>query len=127
MVALIVCLGVILFVVTWIVIGANSNPFPAPPVLPSWEFDNYKVSHPETRITMLEMENKRLNYIIENFNRDKRCFEEQYHAHCVWCGQNFYSKFYAKTPDEQKVADLLKSISSSSEEIAKKLDIKITK
>ena len=80
-----------------------------------------KIPQMEMRIFQLERDNEQLNCIYRSMEAKKRHFEEEYMAHCHYCAKNFYSK----TPDEQKVADLLKSITLSSEEIAKKLDIRI--
>lgn len=82
-----------------------------------------KLGSLETKVYMLESENKRLNYLYENLIRDKRMFQETYAAHCITCNKNFYSK------DEkgQDVADLLKTLDTSKgvKELAKKLDIEI--
>ncbi len=80
-----------------------------------------KVMDLEYKVLKLEQENKRLDFLVSSMDRNKRCFQEQYMAHCYRCNKNFY----AQTPDEQKVADMLKTITLTSEEIAKKLDIKI--
>jgi hypothetical protein len=88
-----------------------------------WDYDmkSGKVAGLETRVFQLERENERLNYVFNSYEMKKRMFEERYAAHCYSCNKNFYSS----TPKEQEVADLLKKITLSSEEIAKKLDMKI--
>lgn len=88
-----------------------------------WDYDikASRVSSLETRIYILESENQRLNHIFNNWQMKKRCFEEEYFAHCHRCNRNFYSK----TPDTQKVADMLKTISLTTDNLAEKLDIKI--
>ena len=80
-----------------------------------------KLSSLETKVYVLEQENKRLNYVYENMSRGKRMFHEYMMSHCSIC----HKDFYAKAPKEQDVADMLKSITLTSEEIAKKLDIRI--
>lgn len=80
-----------------------------------------KLSSLETKVFHLESENRRLQFLYESLTRDKRMFNEYMMAHCGKCE----GKFYAQTPKEQEVADMLKSITLSSKEIAKKLDIKI--
>ena len=88
-----------------------------------WDYDIKcgKVSDLETRVFKLESENSRLNFIVNNFDREKRYFQEIYAAHCYKCNRNFYSK----DMKGQEVADMLKNITLTSEEIAKKLDIEI--
>ena len=78
-------------------------------------------NHLETRVAILEMENKRLNYLYESLTRDKQLFHDYMASHCSICNKTFY----AKSHKEQEVADMLKNITLTSEEIAKKLDIKI--
>ncbi len=90
---------------------------------PHWDYDIKagKLSNLETRVFILEKDNERLNYIINSHGGMVRMFEENYYAHCYRCDKTFWSK------DEkgQKVADELKKITLSTEEIARKLDIKI--
>ena len=81
-----------------------------------------KLGSLETKVYMLESENKRLNYLYENMTRDKRMFHEYMMSHCSYCNKNFY----AKSPKEQDVADMLKKITLTSKEIAEKLEIKIS-
>lgn len=83
--------------------------------------DHWGLSSLQAKITVLESENKRLNFLYENLTRDKRIFHEYMAAHCGNCDR----KFYAKTPKEQDVADLLKKITLTSQEIAERLDIKV--
>jgi len=80
-----------------------------------------KLAELETRVYILGKENERLNYIYQSMTAKERCFKEHFAAHCHYCGKNFYSK----DMEGQEVADKLKSITLSAEEIAKKLDIKI--
>jgi len=88
-----------------------------------WDYDFKvgKLAGLETRVYILEKENERLNYIYQSMTAKERCFKEHFAAHCHYCGKNFYSK----DMQGQEVADRLKSITLSAEEIAKKLDIKI--
>ena len=86
-----------------------------------YELKSGKLSALETRLYVLERENERLSFIYRSMEDKKRCFHEQYVAHCNWCHKTFYSK----DMKDQEVADKLKSITISAEEIAKKLDIKI--
>lgn len=76
-----------------------------------WDYDFKvgKLAGLETRVYILEKENERLNYIYQSMTAKENC------------GKNFYSK----DMQGQEVADRLKSITLSAEEIAKKLDIKI--
>lgn len=73
----------------------------------------------ETQSFVLEQENRKLQYLCECLTRDKRLFHTYMSAHCARCDKGFY----AKSPDGQDVADMLKNITLTSEEIAKKLDI----
>ena len=77
----------------------------------------------ETKVYMLESENQRLQCIYESLSRKERYFHEYMMAHCSKCDRTFY----AKTPKEQEIADLLKTLDTGKtvEELAKKLDIKI--
>lgn len=111
---------VILFIITWIVIGCNSCACPSPNFPHATDY--YTRQDWELRVAKLEAENRRLDFMMQSIERNKRCFQENYSAHCVWCQKNFY----AKTPNEQKTADLLKGINKNVNELAEKLDVKIT-
>jgi hypothetical protein len=121
MITTIVCsiaIGLLIGVIVGDVIGSHA------PYCQHWDYDmkSSKVAGLETRVFQLERENERLNYVFNSYEMKKRMFEEHYAAHCYSCNKTFYSA----TPKGQEVADLLKNISLTSEEIAKKLDIKIS-
>lgn len=115
-----VAVGGIAFIIGLVAGGSSCQPV----ISPYWDYDikSGKLAALETRVFILESENKRLNYLYESLTRDKRMFHEYMAAHCSSCGRNFY----AKSLKEQEVADMLKKITLTSEEIAAKLDIKIT-
>lgn len=93
----------------------------------SHEYSDYltlaRVSDWEMKLGHLEAENRRLDRLYSDVTRNERTFHEYMAAHCSNCNKIFY----AQTPKEQKIADLLKTLDTSKavEELAKKLDIKI--
>ncbi len=86
-----------------------------------YEIKSSKLSSLETRVFILEKDNERLNYITNRHGGLERMFKEQMYAHCYRCEKTFW----AKDQKDQDVADKLKSISLTSEEIAKKLGFDI--
>ena len=110
----------ILFIITWIVIDCNScNDCPT----------NFQS---DILFERMKRENERLereyNYIKQQMDYEKyRLRPGIYYPTCFckcFCNKPPKS-FYGKTPDDQKVADLLKEISVKIEDVAEKLDIKI--
>lgn len=88
-----------------------------------WDYDikSEKLSSLETKVFILEKDNERLNYILNLHGGLVRMFRENYYAHCYKCEKTFW----AKGQKDQEVADKLKSITLTSEEIAKKLGFEI--
>ena len=71
----------------------------------------------EYKIVRLEQENSRLDYLYKSMEMKKRCFQEEYAAHCNFCSKTFYSREFK----DKEVAKMLNDITLNSEEIAKKL------
>lgn len=123
MITAIICsvvVGLLIGVITGAMIESN-NPFNSCPLHWDYNIKSGKVAGLEMRIFQLERENERLNSIFNSYEMNKRLFHERYAAHCYSCNKNFYSS----TPKGQEVADMLKNITLTSEEIAEKLGIKI--
>ena len=82
-------------------------------ICPHWDYEikSGKISAMETAIFRLERENERLTKIYQDIERN--------------CHYTSRVAFYAETPKQQEVADLLKNTVLNSKEIAKKLDIKL--
>lgn len=104
----------ILFIITWIVISCNSDSS-FPPVTDT--VSNY-LRKENTRLER-EYRNIRQQLEYQNYHR----YPCVYHPNC-FCNK-LQRNFYAKTPQEQSIADLLKKTTLTIEEIAEKLDIKI--
>ena len=75
----------------------------------------------ESKVYMLESENRRLNHLWESLIRDRSLSSIMANYTKCECDRSFI----AKSQKEQEVADMLKNITLTSEEIAKKLGMKI--
>ncbi len=84
-----------------------------------WDYDIKagKLSALETRVFILENDNERLNYIVNQHGGLARMFKEEMYAHCYRCEKTFYSRDFK----DKDVADELNKITLSTKEISKKL------
>jgi len=113
--------GIVLFAIG--IVCGKSSPCSHEIYCDSYSGCRGKLNNLELEVSQIKAENERLNFLYTSLTRDKRTFSEYMAAHCGGCDRTFY----AKTPKEQEVADMLKKLDTSKgvEELAKKLDIKM--
>ena len=110
LIAMIVC-----FVITWIVIGANSSPFPQPIE------DNH--SYCKERMRQLEQE---VIYWKGETRRNELFVRPRYHE-CL-CPlfhptENFEKKYYAVDKERQDLVDIITKGKKSAEDLTKNLSL----
>lgn len=84
-----------------------------------WDYDIKagELASLQVKVLLLEQESFRLNSIVRAHGGLRKMFEENLYAHCYSCEKIFRGA----SLEDQEIADKLKSISLTSEEIAKKL------
>jgi len=105
-------IGFIVFVIGYMVGGTKTD------------YDTYFNNFEKNRAERYKVENDRLLYEVEIERRRNRYYvgcDVGYSNPTVICER----RFYAKTPKEQEIADLMKNATVNIEDLAKKLDIEI--
>ena len=112
-------IAIIGLVVMGVILGRVSKNTETPYYVPlgSRESVSMKCSGLEYKIFRLEQENSVLDFLYKSMEMKKRCFQEEYAAHCNFCSKTFYSREFK----DKEVAKMLNDITLNSEEIAKKL------